>query len=173
MHYTCWLNPDLFTSFSACIIASSFIKDRGFRQSWYSTGIIFGVDLITSPPEGVARYCFHHVCLSVCLCVSVRLCVCPANILVFYFSTIRRDIDLYRNLYRIFTYRVVLNSLEKMTFIGQRSRSQPSGVIARCLGEFLWCSKIWLRFQASWGYRKIILLGRARSHDFVQRHLTI
>ena len=34
-------------------------------------------------PEGVARYCFHPVCLSVC--------VCPANILVFYFSAIRRD----------------------------------------------------------------------------------
>ena len=38
----------------------------------------------SSPPEGVARYCFHPVCL----------CVCMANILVFYFSAIRRDIDL-------------------------------------------------------------------------------
>ena len=49
--------------------------------------------LITSPPEGVARYCFSpgmSVCQSVCVCV----CVCPANILVFYFSAIRRDIDL-------------------------------------------------------------------------------
>ena len=46
--------------------------------------------IITSPPEGVARYCFHPVCLSVCVCV----CVCPANILVFYLSAIRRDIDL-------------------------------------------------------------------------------
>ena len=54
------------------------------------------LSLITSPPEGVARYCFHPVCLSVCLsvCVCVCLCVCPANILVFYFSAIRRDIDL-------------------------------------------------------------------------------
>ena len=25
--------------------------------------------IITSPPEGVARYCFHPVCLSVCVCV--------------------------------------------------------------------------------------------------------
>ena len=35
-------------------------------------------------PEGVARYCFHPVCM----------CVYPVNILVFYFSAIRRDIDL-------------------------------------------------------------------------------
>ena len=27
--------------------------------------------LVTSPPEGVARYCFHPVCLSVCVCVFV------------------------------------------------------------------------------------------------------
>ena len=45
---------------------------------------------ITSPPEGVARYCFHPVCL------SVSVCVCLANILVFYFSEI-----LIWNLYRI------------------------------------------------------------------------
>ena len=56
--------------------------------------------IITSPPEGVARYCFHPVCLSVCLCV------CPANILVIYFSAIRRDIDLK---FIQDTYRVVLN----------------------------------------------------------------
>ena len=62
--------------------------------------------IITSPPEGVARYCFHPVCLSVCVC----LCVCPANILVFYFSAIRRDIDLK---FIQDTYRVVLNSLTK------------------------------------------------------------
>ena len=37
-------------------------------------------------PGGVARYCFHHFCLSVCVCL--------ANILVLYFSAIRRDIDL-------------------------------------------------------------------------------
>ena len=33
--------------------------------------------LITSPPEGVARYCFHPVCLSVCVCLCVCLCVRP------------------------------------------------------------------------------------------------
>ena len=60
--------------------------------------------LVTSPPEGVARYCFHPVCL--CVCVSV----CPANILVFYFSAIRRDIDL-KCIHN--TCRVVLNSLKK------------------------------------------------------------
>ena len=55
-----------------------------------------GGHVITSPPDGVAIYCFHCVCL----------CVCPANILVFYFSAIRRDID------RTFmqdTYRFVLH----------------------------------------------------------------
>ena len=66
--------------------------------------------LITSPPEGVARYCFHPVCLSVCLCFCVCVSVCPANILVFYFSAIRRDIDLK---FIQDTYRVVLNSLTK------------------------------------------------------------
>ena len=30
---------------------------------------------VTSPPEGVARYCFHPVCLSVCLSVCVSVCV--------------------------------------------------------------------------------------------------
>ena len=58
-------------------------------------------NVVTSPPEGVARYCFHpYVCVS----------VCPANILVFYFSAIRRDIDLK---FIQDTYRVVLNSLKK------------------------------------------------------------
>ena len=39
------------------------------------------------------------------MCVSV----CPANILAFYFSAIRRDIDLK---FIQYTYRVVLNPLE-------------------------------------------------------------
>ena len=62
------------------------------------------------------------VCLSVCLCVCVSVCVsvCPANILVFYFSAIRRDIDLK---FIQDTYRVVLNSLKKLTFIVQWSKS--------------------------------------------------
>ena len=41
--------------------------------------------------------------------LSVCVSVCPANILIFYFSAIRRDIDM-----KIIqdTYRVVLNSLK-------------------------------------------------------------
>ena len=40
---------------------------------------------VTSPPEGVARYCFHPVCLSVCLSVCLCVCVsvCPADIWYF------------------------------------------------------------------------------------------
>ena len=63
--------------------------------------------IFTSPPEGVARYCFHPVCL--CVCLSVCVSVCPADILVFYFSAIRRDIDLK---FIQDTYMVVLNSLK-------------------------------------------------------------
>ena len=77
--------------------------------------------IIASPPEGVARYCFHPVCLCVCLSVCVCVSVCPANILIFYCSATRRDIDL--KLMQD-TYGVVLDPLKKLTFIGQRSRSQ-------------------------------------------------
>ena len=70
---------------------------------WHSFHLQFCIYIVTSPPEGVARYCFHPVCL--CVCVSV----CPANILVFYFSAIRRDIDL-KCIQD--TYMVVLNSLK-------------------------------------------------------------
>ena len=44
-----------------------------------------------------------------CVCLSVCVSVCPANILVFYFSAIRRDIDLK---FIQDTYMVVLNSLK-------------------------------------------------------------
>ena len=53
--------------------------------------------------------------MSVCDCLSV----CPTNILVFYFSAIRRDIDLK---FIQDTNRVVLNSLKQFTFIGQGHR---------------------------------------------------
>ena len=79
--------------------------------------------IITSPPEGVARYCFHPVCLSVCVCVC--LCVCPANILVFYFSAIRRDIDLK---FIQDTYRVVLNSLNKKIDL-HKSKVKVTGTV--------------------------------------------
>ena len=59
--------------------------------------------------------------MCVCVCVSVSVCVavCPANILIFYYSATRRDIDL--KLIQD-TYRVVLDSLKKIDL--QRSRSQ-------------------------------------------------
>ena len=86
-------------------------------QYWFQS---FGVCVIvTSPPEGVARYCFHPVCLSVCLslcvcvcvCLSVCLCVCVSDqYFGILFSAIRRDIDLK---FIQDTYRDVLNSQEK------------------------------------------------------------
>ena len=72
--------------------------------------------IFTSPPEGVRSIVFT---MSVCVCVC--LSVCPANILIFYFSAIRRDIDLK---FIQENYRVLPNSLIKLTFIDQRSRSQ-------------------------------------------------
>ena len=84
--------------------------------------LVFYQDLITSPPEGVARYCFHPVCLSVCLCVC--LCVCPANILVFYFSAIRRDIDLK---FMQDIYRVVLNTQKNIDL--HRSKVKVTGTV--------------------------------------------
>ena len=78
--------------------------------------------LVTSPPEGVARYCFHPVCLSVC--VSVCLCVCPANILVLYFSAIRRYIDLK---FIQYTYRVVLNTQKNIDL--HRSKVKVTGTV--------------------------------------------
>ena len=89
--------------------------------------IVAHVIIITSPPEGVARYCFHPVCLSVCVCVCVCLCVCPADILVFYFSAIRRDIDLK---FIQDTYRVRLNSLKKIDL--HRSKVKVTGAV-HCL----------------------------------------
>ena len=54
--------------------------------------------IVTSPPEGVARYCFHPVCLSVCVCVSVYLCVRP--IFWYFISRLLEEISIW-NLYRI------------------------------------------------------------------------
>ena len=70
-------------------------------------------------PGGVARYCFHPVSVYVCVCMSV--CVCPANILVFYLSAIRRDIDL-KFIQDI--HRVVLNSPKQIDLHRSKSRSQ-------------------------------------------------
>ena len=85
--------------------------------------VIITLLFITSPPEGVARYCFHPVCVSVCLSVCVS--VCPANILVFYFSAIRRDIDLK---FIQDTYIVVLNSLKYIDL--HRSKVKVTGTVS-------------------------------------------
>ena len=58
------------------------------------------------------------------VCVSVCLSVCPADILVFYFSAIRIDIDLK---FIQDTYRVELNSLNKIDL--HRSKVKVTGTV--------------------------------------------
>ena len=50
--------------------------------------------VMTSPPEGVARYCFHpSICVMfVCLCVCV--CVCVRPIFWYFISRILEDISI-------------------------------------------------------------------------------
>ena len=63
--------------------------------------------VITSPPGGGCEVLFSPgLSVCVCMCVCVCVSVCPANILVFYFSAIRGDIDLK---FIQDTYMVVLN----------------------------------------------------------------
>ena len=62
--------------------------------------------------------------LSVCVCLSVCDCVCPANILVFYFSAIRRDIDLK---FMQDIYRVVLNTQTNIDI--HRSKVKVTGTV--------------------------------------------
>ena len=50
-----------------------------------------------------------------------------------------------------------------------RATSQPSGVI---VGVFVMFNNLAV-ISSIVGYRMIILLDRSRSHDVVQRHLTI
>ena len=64
----------------------------------------------------------RSVCVSVCLCVCV--CVWPADSLLFYLSTIRRDIDLK---FIQDTYRVVFNSLNKIDL--HRSKVKVTGTV--------------------------------------------
>ena len=58
------------------------------------------------------------------MCVSVCLCVCPVNILVFYFSAIGKDIDLK---FIQDTYRVVLNSQKNIDI--HRSKVKVTGTV--------------------------------------------
>ena len=60
--------------------------------------------------------------MSVCLCVCVS--VCPVDILVFYISVIRRDIDLK---FIQDTYWVVLNSLKHIDLY--RSKVKVTGTV--------------------------------------------
>ena len=79
--------------------------------------------LLPRPRRGLRGIVFtRSVCVPVCLCVSI----CPANILVFYYSAIRGDIDMK---FTHHTYGVVFNSLGKKTFIGQWSRSQGRYIV--------------------------------------------
>ena len=73
--------------------------------------------LLPRPRRGLRGIVFtRSVCLSVC--------VCPADILVFYFSAISRDIDLK---FIQDTYRVVLNSLNKIDV--DRSKVKVTGTV--------------------------------------------
>ena len=65
------------------------------------------LDLYYLAPGGGCEVLFTTG-LSVCVCLSVCVSVCPANILVFYFSVISKDIDLK---FIQDTYMIVLNSL--------------------------------------------------------------
>ena len=66
--------------------------------------------IITSPPEGVARYCFHPVCLSVCVCVCLSVCVRP---IFWYFISRLLEGILIWNSHRIRTVQITF------IFIGQ------------------------------------------------------
>ena len=115
-----WCQNILKTSIQECLISQSPRQYMGLNYNL--NYVVPKINIITSSPEGVARYCFHPVCLSVYVCVC--LYVCPANILVFYFSAIRRDIDL-KCIQD--TYRVVLNSLKKINL--HRSKVKVTGTV--------------------------------------------
>ena len=53
-----------------------------------------------------------------------------------------------------------------------RVTSQPSRSSPDVLGVFVMFKKL-AELPSIVGYRRIIVLGRTRSHDVVQRHLTI
>ena len=68
-------------------------------------------------------YCFHPVCLCICLCVWLSVCLCVRPISWYFISRLLEEISIW-NVYRILM-GVVLNWLKKnLTFIGQWSRSK-------------------------------------------------
>ena len=84
-----------------------------------------------------AGYCNIWTLLVMCLLHNtqwhiINVSVCPANILVFYFSAIRRDIDLKFIQYMVlsvseYTYTVVLNSLTHIDL--HRSMVKVTGTV--------------------------------------------
>ena len=69
------------------------------------------------------------------MCLSVCVSVCPADILLFYFSAIRRDIDLK---FIQDSYRVVFNSLNKIDL--HRSKVKVTGTV-HCFLKVQSCHK--------------------------------
>ena len=86
------------------------------NQNWH--GQVLSKANIYLAPRGGCEVLFSP-CLSV-----VCVCVCPANILVFYFLAIRRDIDLK---FMQDTYRVVLNSQKNIDL--HRSKVKVTGTV--------------------------------------------
>ena len=104
--------------------------DLWFHMHWYKESterkrkrklILYYIHFITSPPEGVARYCFHLVCLSVCL--SVCLCVRP--IFWYFISQLLEEISIW-NLYRI---RIGLYSIHWKKIDLHRSKVKVTGTV--------------------------------------------
>ena len=63
----------LYFKFSVFVKKANIISVEGLLHVLYliDTFAIYSTAIFTSPPEGVARYCFHPVCVSVCLCICV------------------------------------------------------------------------------------------------------
>ena len=97
---------------------------------------------ITSPRRGLRRIVFT---LSVCLCV------CPANILVFYCSAIRRDIDLK---FIQDTHMVVLNSQKYIDL--HRSKVKVTGTVHFSL-KVQWYHKNWAIEQFQFFFHRHLL----------------
>ena len=111
--------PSLIALFDVqCILYLYLIIHNGFGQS---------VPINYLAPGGGCEVLFSPG-LSVCL--SVCVCVCPPNILVFYLSAISRDIDLK---FIQDNYRVVLNSMKKIDL--HRSKVKVTGTVHCFLKE--------------------------------------
>ena len=104
----CWPNTWYKFTFGHCI-CRQVCWERGNIHCVRTLGRMHTI-LVTSPRRWLRGIVFTR---------SVCVSVCPADILVFYFSAIRRDIDLKCMQH---TYRVVLNSQKQIDL--QRSRWQ-------------------------------------------------